>query len=284
MFGYVVANKEIMTEDQLRRYRACYCGLCRALRLRRGSVSRLTLTYDMAFLILFLSSMYEPEEQSGEERCVMHPGREHPYWSNEITDYAADMNLALAYLNFLDDWKDARNVVRLAGAGAFSREYARVKADYPEKCGYIEGCLRELDVIEKRGDPEPDAGARCFGKIMAAVFDYKLDSLWGGQIRGFGQALGEFVYVMDAVVDYDRDVKHGEYNPLTGLVAAGRTEEDLRHILNVLIGECAARFEALPLVRDADIMRNVLYSGVWVRYHAAMRQKHGDKGGGDVEQ
>ena len=49
----------------------------------------------------------------------------------------------------------------------------------------------------------------------------------------------------------------------------GKTEDELRYILTMLIGECAARFERLPLVRDADIMRNILYSGVWLRYNAA---------------
>ena len=60
MFGYVIANKDIMTEEQEARYRACYCGLCRALQRRHGSLARLTLTYDMTFLILLLNSMYPP--------------------------------------------------------------------------------------------------------------------------------------------------------------------------------------------------------------------------------
>ena len=55
MFGYVIANKDIMTEEQEARYRACYCGLCHALHRRHGSLSRVTLTYDMTFLILLLT-------------------------------------------------------------------------------------------------------------------------------------------------------------------------------------------------------------------------------------
>ena len=62
MFGYLVAAPELMTEPQLGRYRAAYCGLCRSLRARHGQISGLTLTYDMTFLVLFLSSLYEPEE------------------------------------------------------------------------------------------------------------------------------------------------------------------------------------------------------------------------------
>ncbi|MEG1790377.1 MAG: DUF5685 family protein [Oscillospiraceae bacterium] len=276
MFGYVVANKDIMTEDQLKRYRACYCGLCRALKSRCGSVSRLTLTYDMTFLILLLSSMYEPDEREGVERCVAHPIKTHEWWENDITVYAADMNLALAYLNMLDDWKDDRKILRLMESGFFSEEYSYVRQRYPEKCAFIENCLRELTDIEKQNDPDPDAGAKCFGRIMGELFTYKPDSLWGDKLRDFGCALGQLVYAMDAVVDLDKDAKKGSYNPLSALVSRGKTEDDLRYILTMLAGECAGRFERLPLVRDTDIMRNILYSGVWLRYNAAMREKHGE--------
>ena len=57
MFGYLVAAPELMTEPQLGRYRAAYCGLCRSLRARHGQISGLTLTYDMTFLVLLLDSL-----------------------------------------------------------------------------------------------------------------------------------------------------------------------------------------------------------------------------------
>lgn len=281
MFGYIIANKEILTEDQQKRYKDCYCGLCRALKSRRGSFSRATLTYDMTFLILLLSSMYEPEEQAGAERCIMHPLKVHTYWQNAVTDYAADMNLALAYLNCLDDWKDDRNLLRLAEAGAFSEEYFYVKQKYPEKCAFIEARLSELTEIEKARLTDPDLGAKCFGRLMGEVFAFREDTFWGDKLRGFGESLGEFIYIMDAVIDLDGDMAKGRYNPVAALAAVGRTEDDLRYILTMLIGECAARFERLPLVRDADIMRNILYSGVWLRYNAAMAKKHAGGGGTD---
>ncbi|HBR07272.1 MAG TPA: hypothetical protein DD735_00050 [Clostridiales bacterium] len=283
MFGYVIANKEIMTEDQLKRYKACYCGLCRALKSRRGSLSRMTLTYDMTFLILLLSSMYEPEEQSGTERCVMHPVNTHAYWQNSVTDYAADMNLALAYLNFMDDWKDDKNLLKRAEAGIFGKAYSDVSRKYQAKCAFIEERLMELSEIEKLKSPDPDLGTRCFGRIMGEVFYFREDPFWGGKLRKFGESLGEFIYVMDAAVDLEKDRAKGVYNPLARLAAAGRTEEDFRSILTMLIGECAARFEQLPLVRDVDIMRNVLYSGVWMRYNTETGKRQA-KGGGADEQ
>lgn len=274
MFGYIAGNKEIMTEEQATRYKACYCGLCRALRTRCGSLSRMTLTYDMTFLILLLSSLYEPEEQSGSERCVVHPMKTHSYWSNEITDYAADMNLTLAYLSLLDDWKDERKVLKRAEAGVLKGQYLRVKARHPEKCARIEGCLDELAEIERRKDPDPDAGARCFGRLMAEVFNYREDPVWGAQIRAFGNCLGEFIYILDAVADLEKDRQTGSYNAMA-VLAQSRSEEELLHILKMLIGDCAAVFEKLPLVQDIDILRNILYSGISSAIEGCRKEKEG---------
>ena len=73
MFGYVVANHDDLTPQQMERYRGAYCGLCKTLGQRHGFFSRMSLTYDMTFLLLFLGALYEPEETTEAFRCPIHP-------------------------------------------------------------------------------------------------------------------------------------------------------------------------------------------------------------------
>ena len=283
MFGYVIADREIMTEEQVGRYRAYYCGLCRALKRRHGAAARFTLNYDMTFLVLLLSSMCEPEEEeSGCGRCAAHPLSEHHWRCSAFTDYAADMNVALAYLNCLDDWRDERRLLSRAEAAVLSGAYARVKADYPQRCGFIEERLAELADIESRGETDPDAGARCFGRLMGEVFDYGLDGTWSPRIRRFGEELGEFIYIMDAVVDLPEDTAHGRYNPLSDMRRQGSTDDDIKDVLTMLIGVCAMNFEKLPLIEEVDIMRNIIYSGVWTKFQLGI-DKPRQKGGGSAD-
>lgn len=278
MFGYVIANPDSLTPEELARYKSCYCGLCRELRIRHGSLSRLTLTYDMTFLVLLLESMYEPEAVSGEERCLVHPAHRHVWSASAVTEYAADMNVALAYHNCMDDWRDEHSLISRAEAAMLGEAYMDAKRARGEKCAFIEQKLAELSEIEKRGEPDPDAGARCFGALMGELFVYRPeDTVWSPRLRRFGAELGEFVYIMDAVLDLERDAKRGSYNPLSA-IAAGKSEEELHSLLTMLIGEAAAAFELLPLVQDAGILRNVLYSGVWLRYNAELARRHGTKG------
>ena len=58
MFGYVMANRPELKIREYDRYRAYYCGLCRALKKEYGLLGRLTLNYDMTFLVMLLSGLY----------------------------------------------------------------------------------------------------------------------------------------------------------------------------------------------------------------------------------
>ena len=62
MFGYVTIDPSALTPEARERYQAYYCGLCRVLKRRFGNIGRLTLSNDMTFLYMLLSSLYEPEE------------------------------------------------------------------------------------------------------------------------------------------------------------------------------------------------------------------------------
>ena len=175
MFGFVTADLAGLTEQQRQRYKAYYCGLCRSLSERHGSLARFTLTYDMAFLVMVLSGLYEPYDLQGESPCPAHPFGKRAFLQSEISDYAADMNVALAYLNCLDDWNDEISVPALASAKALERAYEKVCAEYPRQCEVIKQSMAELKVIEDRRDTSTDAAAKAFGRLMAELFVMRED-------------------------------------------------------------------------------------------------------------
>jgi len=277
MFGFVTANLGKLTKEQRARYQGVYCGLCRALKERHGELSRLTLNYDMAFLVLVLSSMYEPEESAGRGRCAVHPLRTRDWYRNRFSDYAADMNVALAYYHCMDDWADDRKVLSLGGAKLLESRFRAVEALWPRQCAAMGACMDAIAAIESGAQSGPDDAEKAFGVLMGELFAPEPDSLWNGRFRAFGEALGRFVYMMDACVDMEQDRKRGHYNPLLKLHPEGLTPQARLELLKMLMGECTAEFERLPLVQDAEILRSVLYSGVWTQYAAKLiGKKKGD--------
>lgn len=280
MFGYVIANNEAMSPQEQQRYKSIYCGLCRTLEKRHGAMARMTLTYDMTFLILVLGSLYEPEAEKGCERCLPHPLKKHDYHSSEITTYAADMNLALSYLKLLDDWYDDRNLISLFQSLVFKRRYRKILKLYPRQCGVIQSRMKVLTELEDSKEADPDACARVFGELMAEVFVLHEDR-WSQSLRAMAASLGQFIYIMDAVIDLEKDIKKRRFNPLIGFLDSDCGVCHYEEILTMLIGDCTIEFEKLPLVEDVSIMRNILYSGVWAKYelHKAKKAKKADKSG-----
>ena len=272
MFGYVIANKEALSEPQLMRYRAFYCGVCHALRSRFGEASRLTLTYDTAFLAMLLSSLYEPGTKESRSRCLPHPKTPQLWFENEFIAYAAEMNIALSYHNLLDDWQDDKNPFAKAGSSLLKKQYAAIAGRYPRQCSAIEAGLCALSKAEALSPVPADEAANAFGSLMGELFVYREDR-WAETLITLGSALGRFIYMLDAYTDLDADRKKGRANPLIPYAEKADFEQKLTDILTLHLGECALAFEKLPLVEDADILRNILYSGVWTRYHLHRQRK-----------
>ena len=50
-------------------------------------------------------------------------------------------------------------------------------------------------------------------------------------------------------------------------------EEKCEQMLRMMMAECSRAFEQLPILRYEDILRNILYSGVWTRYEMVKRKR-----------
>ena len=133
-------------------------------------------------------------------------------------------------------------------------------------------CLDRLARYEAEGSEDLDAVSGCFGELMAELFDYRQDH-WSPELRSIGFNLGKYIYLLDAYDDLARDERKGAYNPLRTLSREPGYEEEMREIFELLLANCARSFERLPCVEDVDLLRNILYSGVWLKYHCKNAKK-----------
>ncbi len=264
MFGLVTASLSELSEEQKNRYKSVYCGICRQIGRGDGQLCRLGLSYDMAFLALLLMSLYEPEEVSGENRCVAHPLERRGWVSNEAVGYAARMNVALAYYNAKDDWADDRSLSAGILSGVFGRNLEEITDAFPRQCAAIDECIRRLSRLEKENCPNPDEPANAFGELMAQLLVLR-DDVWAPLLRQVGFYLGRFIYLADAAIDYRRDVKKRKYNPFAAM-GCGEDFESWEQYLVLAMAGCTDAYERLPLVQDKALLDNILYSGVWINY------------------
>ena len=197
MFGYIIVNKPEMKFREFDVYHGYYCGLCRKLKEHYGKFGQITLSYDMVFVLMTLTSLYELETTKSMKRCVTHPLQKHEERVNNITDYVAHMNILLTYYKCKDDWNDDRKLEKLVlekilyHKSGFSRNF------YREKWNKINDILEKLSEEEKKDNQDIDQMSGMFGKVMAEIMLYQ-DDEWKELLNQFGFFLGKFIYLMDA--------------------------------------------------------------------------------------
>ncbi|MGN0652768.1 MAG: DUF5685 family protein [Gemmiger sp.] len=273
MFGYVTIYQKDLDKTAMDRYQAYYCGLCRALGQKYGALAQMTLSYDMTFVAMLLSALYEPSTQFSEGRCVPHPVKTRPRAANEFLDYAADMSVVLAYYNYMDDWQDDRRRRSLNMAKKLEPSLEGIRQRWPRQCGVIREQLDDLNRLESSGCTDLDALCNSFGTLLGAVFNCR-DDFWAPVLERTGRGLGGFIYLMDAYDDLKKDARHGSFNALAdtrrhyGEDEAG-FEECCHELLTQQMGICAQNFELLPILKDTpegQVLHNTIYAGVWSKY------------------
>lgn len=272
MFGYIIINKAELKFREFDVYHSYYCGLCRKLKESYGISGQMTLSYDMTFLVMLLGGLYEPETSVSWHKCTAHPFERHQARINRFTEYVADMNVLLSYYKCMDDWKDEHKYHKLAYAKLLEGKCRKVEARYAEKIRRVDSLLKEISRGEKAQDHNVDEMAGYFGEVMAEIFAWCQDE-WESSLRKIGFYLGKFIYLMDAYEDLEQDRKKGTYNPFLKMCEDSEFEERSKRILTMMMAECSREFEKLPIIEDVEILRNILYSGVWCRYEAIRRRR-----------
>ena len=281
MFGYIVINKAEMKFKDFDTYQSYYCGLCKRLKECYGRRGQMTLSYDMTFLIVLLTGLYEPETTINSVNCIAHPFEKHTARTNEYSDYAASMNLILTYYKCKDDWNDERKKKSYAVMQALRSKMEVIKKAYPEKVSRVTANLQRLSILETENEQNIDLMAGLFGEIMAELFAVRHDE-WEASLRKIGFFLGKFVYLMDAYEDVEKDIQSGNYNPFKKAFTEDTNfAENIRSLLTLMMAECSREFEKLPILMHTDILRNILYSGVWQKYVLVTEKRNNPKETGE---
>lgn len=267
MFGYVNADKKEMTDEERSTYQAYYCGLCRELKRQAGAGAQICLNYDITFLAILLSGLYEPDEVTEPFRCRLHPTKKRFFHESEVMQYAASMTIVLSYYKLLDDYQDDHKTSRKKIANRFEPVVKRVCEEYPRQTQAIEDFVRDLSDAEYRQEDNLTVLSALSGDMLGELFCYKEEDVWNESLRSMGYYLGKFIYLLDAYDDMEKDRKNHSFNPMLRAIDKDPSYDAFcRQVLVSLIAECTKEFERLPILKNASILRNILYSGIWTKY------------------
>ena len=272
MFGYVRINKMDLTFREFDYYKGYYCGLCKYLKENHGEVSRLSLNYDITFLIVILTALYKLDSDITYERCIANPLKKKMRIVNEITEYAASMNILLSYYKLEDNLYDDNGIKDKLAYELYKGKLKKAYEKYPQKAEYIKQQLGNLRELEKQESKSIDKDSNTFGNLMGEIFVYKKDE-YEQNLRNIGFNLGKYIYILDAYEDLEEDNKKGRYNPFIDYIDK---KEELKNkvdrLISMSLGMATKNIEQLNLEFNKSIIDNIIYSGVYLRYKSILEK------------
>lgn len=272
MFGYIRPHTPELRVREYEYYKAVYCGLCRSMGKCTGQCSRMTLSYDFAFLSLVRMALSGTVPAFRRRRCFVHPLRKRNCMEpNGESDYCARAAAILSFEKCRDDVADERGMRRFRARlrclflhGA----YRRAKKKLPDLAAGVREALCRLSALEKERHASVDEPAAVFGDLLALIVSYDYEGDRATLAAHIGRTVGKFIYIADAADDYEKDVNSGSYNPFALLYKGGFTAEARTSAEVALRAELCDLEEAFLLLPETicpeqkEILCNILYLGM----------------------
>lgn len=271
MFGYVRPVKGDLKVWEMERYKAAYCGLCRAIKEDYGFPMTFTLNYDFAFLTLLLTGI-RGEDTICSCRCAPGRFRRRPaVEKTEAVSTAAAASVILFKWKLKDEIADAGPIGRI-GAGAaqilLHRGLKKAVKKLPDFDRAVGENIARLNKLENETAPGLDAPADTFAEILASLSGLFEDTATRRCVRELLYHTGRWIYIIDACQDLEKDLHNGEFNPLPGrfkLTQPRLSPDDMESVRETLGASsnaalCAARL--LVLGKSAGIIDNILALGM----------------------
>lgn len=241
-----------------------------------GQCSRMTLSYDFAFLALVRITFMRDTVSFGQKRCIAHPLKKRNYMKhNPSLSYCAGAAALLNYHKIADDLSDEKGFKKLRAMLVYPFvRHARKKAlraglsELDEK---ISEGLRQLSELESSELVSVDAPAELFGDILAHIISFGLDGSDARIAFTLGKTVGKWIYISDALDDLEEDAEKGRYNPFFLLYGKKlpdeRQREDIRSALKMTLYDAEAAIDLMSFENDdiKNIVLNILYLGLPLR-------------------
>lgn len=218
MFGYIkpLASELKVKEHEL--YKAFYCGLCRTMGKKISVFSRLTLNYDMVFLCLVRTAVTKESIELKHFRCKLKPIKKRlSVKINNCLIYSSCVSAILTYYKCIDNINDTKNKLKKFFIWLVLPLFSHMKK---KACKYYDGLeekiklpLLKLGELEKNSSSSVEAIAECFAELMQNIASFGLTDSAELISKSIGYHLGRWLYIIDALDDFDRDIKSKEYNP-----------------------------------------------------------------------
>ncbi len=268
MFGYVKPNYPYlyMKDDTL--YRALYCGMCKSIKKANGNLARFSLTYDIAFMSLLVHSIKGVDVEIKNSRCVAHSIKKRPMAKvDELSLILADVNLILAKYKVSDDILD-ENKGKIKGL-FINKGYKKAIKRHKKVDEIVKKQYGLLTNYEKSNCASIDMVSDCFAKMLEEISIYVLGESANEHTNLLFYTIGKWIYLIDALDDYDKDVKKSNFNVFKALYGESdykslikNNYEQIVAIFGSIFSQMTESYQKINFKFNNDLSSNIVYRGI----------------------
>ncbi|MBQ7323526.1 MAG: hypothetical protein IJW96_03070 [Clostridia bacterium] len=269
MFGYIRTDTPYLYIKDDNLYRAMYCGVCKGIGQVCGQAARMGLSYDVTFLSVILHNIAGVDVKIEKSHCLTHHIRSRQMAEvDELTRQLGAFNTALVYYKYTDDIADGDK-----GYGKrlwFVNGFKRMKKAYPEIERIVRENMANQSKVEKNRTDSLDIAADATANMLAEFCDYVLGEKGTPATHNLFYAVGKWIYLIDALDDYDKDKKKGVYNPFVLAYGAPNRErlmaseegKKIEFAFHSIFYDIRACLSQIEFHFNRDLSDNILLLGI----------------------
>jgi hypothetical protein len=261
-------------------YRAFYCGLCKSIGNTCGGRCRFALNYDLTFLSVFAHNVLDVDVKINKERCVIHWLKKRPVAKvDDLSKRIGCLNVILAHYKLGDDILDC-------GKGRIKQKFFRkgykkaVKLE-PVFDRIVRDNFKNLLDYEKKNGDSIDISSDSFGTLMKEIVAELFKDKFTFEIGELCYNLGKWIYIIDALDDFDKDLKKGEYNVFVNAYESISSKKDLllkkssdlQFIFGTIMSDINRYSDQIQYKFNHDLIDNVLKKGILEQTKKIMEAK-----------
>jgi hypothetical protein len=246
-----------------------YCGLCKGIGKTCGQKGRFLLSYDLTFLSLFLHNILDKDVKIEKQRCVVHHIVKRPVAiPDELTERIAALNVILAYNKLNDDVLD--NGKGRIKRSLFKSSYKKAKRKEPILEQIVDTWYKKLLEYERKNTDSIDMASDPFGQMIAQIVKEIVGDVYSEDLYLLSYNLGKWIYLIDALDDFDKDIKKQNYNVFVNSFKDVKTKEEfikihIKEILEIFTQVLMTIEQMSKQIKykfNHDLIDNILISGL----------------------
>ncbi|OFI05094.1 hypothetical protein CLOACE_19130 [Clostridium acetireducens DSM 10703] len=276
MFGYVTPCKMELKIKDYEKFKAYYCGLCKAIKINFGNIPRITVNYDMTFLAILLDSLNTNKSIFSKEHCIAHPFKKRIILKqNNSLNYAAFFNVFLSYYKLLDNVEDDDSFKSKLCSKLLKGYIKKTPLSLNNHENYVKNKLIELYSAEKNfKNNSIDSISHHFADITGFIlssYEKLDDDTTRKNLYYLGYNLGKWIYIIDAWDDLEKDMINNKFNLINNILNKDNLPFDklkysVEGRINFTLISCARKcvtyLNSIHLNKNKNLLYNILSLGL----------------------